>query len=96
MIYGYKPKGELDFPEWSARLRSLYWYVRVESRDKAKRRRYYRYIQKEKLRLAEQGLDQELIKAMCRYLTNLSPSAGYRVSQMMAEEVHQLSIQFVL
>lgn len=54
-------------------LKEYYWHIRVEGRDKAKRRRYYRYVAKEKLRLAEQGIDQKLISGMSIFSPIQSP-----------------------
>jgi len=47
-------------PEWSSKLRNLYWMLRYRRIwDSAGRRRFYRYIAKEKRRLVEQvGVDQ--------------------------------------
>ena len=83
-----------DRPKWSAGLTSLYWHIRVEGRDKAKRRKYYRYVAKEKLRLAELGIDQELIEAVCRYLCRMDRSSGERMLQLMQQARPQLAFKF--
>lgn len=59
-----------DIPNWAGNLTNLYCRLRVSKRNKALRRSYYRKIEKEKLRLAERGINQEKIKAICRYLIN--------------------------
>jgi hypothetical protein len=68
MIYGFRHQGGFELPGWAMQLKHYYWVIRVEGRDKVKRRRYYRYVAKEKLRLAEINIDQELIIAVCRYI----------------------------
>lgn len=58
-----------ELPDWSGRLTNYYCVIRVEKRNKAIRRRYYRKVEKEKLRLAEAGCCQECIRLVCRYLS---------------------------
>jgi|GEM_PF-6454810 len=43
----------VELPEWDTDLRHLYWVIRDEGRIEAKRRRDYRKVETEKLRLAE-------------------------------------------
>jgi len=62
--------------------------------DKVKKRRYYRYVAKEKLRLAEQGFDQDVIKAVCRYLSGLRPNSGVKIISMIQTSPIQLQLQF--
>jgi hypothetical protein len=66
----------------------------VEGKDKAKRRRYYRLISKEKLRLAEKNIDQALINAVCRYLINLGDNKAQKVHQLMGNPQIQLELLF--
>jgi len=94
MIYGFRHQGGFQQPEWAGRLTGLYWFIRVEGRDKAKRRRYYRYVAKEKLRLAEQGIDQELIRRVCRYLAGLNPNNGQQMHSLMIKPPQQLTFDF--
>lgn len=94
MLHGFKPQGEVNLPAWAARLRNYYWYIRVEGRDRAKRRRYYRYVVKEQLRLAEAGIDQELIKAICRYLSSFNKSSAERVLRLLKEPPKQMQLVF--
>ncbi len=56
-------------PDWSGKISNYYVVVRVEGRNKNIRRKYYRLIQKEKLRLAELGICQECIRLVCRFLS---------------------------
>lgn len=58
-------------PEWSGRLCNLYWFLRYHRKyDEAKRRKLYRQIADEKKRLHETGVDAELVRLLCRYLSN--------------------------
>lgn len=61
-------------PEWAGLLANYYVVLRVEGRNKTLRRRYYRLVEREKLRLAVLGIDQHQIKAACRYLSSLNKS----------------------
>lgn len=83
----------VELPEWSENLRHLYWVIRVEGRIEAKRRRYYRKVEKEKLRLAEAGVSQIKIAAVCRYLCGFRNSSTLR--QVLSEPEKQLSFCFL-
>lgn len=52
-------------------LKQLYFILKEQRRNRARRRFYYRKITKEKLRLAELGECQECIKNYCRYLSRV-------------------------
>ncbi len=93
-MYGFHNRGGFDTPPWALKLTHYYWVIRVEGRDKVKRRRYYRYVEKEKLRLAEMGIHQPLILAVCKYLVNLSVVSGNKMHQIMTAEVRQLTFDF--
>lgn len=93
-MHGFHNRGGESLPEWSGLLVNYYWRIRVEGRDKVKRRRYYRYVAKEKLRLAEIGVDQILIKAVCRYLVNFNVISGRKVKELMVIEPKQLTFDF--
>jgi hypothetical protein len=94
MHNGFHNRGGEDLPEWSGLLTNYYWRIRVEGRNKALRRKYYRYVAKEKLRLAESGIDQTLILAVCRYLVNFKTTNGIKVKQLMNTEPKQLVFDF--
>lgn len=68
----YHNNALIDLPDWALPLHYPYWKIRVEGRDNALRRKYYRQIQKIKLNLAEQGHDVEEIRLICRYLVSYS------------------------
>jgi hypothetical protein len=93
MIRLLNPVPVVNIPDWARTLVSHYWRIRVESRDKAKRRRYYRYVEKEKLRLAELGIDQELIRATCRHLSSYSIVSGLRLQQLLDSPTGQMSLK---
>ena len=52
------------------KLYNLYWYIRYYSRNKTKKRKYYRYVAKVKKRLIESGADTEEVRLLCRMLSN--------------------------
>lgn len=49
---------------------NLYWFIRYYKRNKSARRRYYRYVAKERMRLIKLGVDTEEIRLLCRHLSN--------------------------
>ena len=83
-----------ELPHWAGRLANYYWRIRNESRDKAKRRRYYRYIKKEQIRLAESGIDQALLKAVSRHLSVMTAVSARKVEQMLEAPNPQMTFQF--
>jgi hypothetical protein len=94
-MYGFRHQGEMEIPDWvSSELFLWSWQLRVERPKGAKRRKLYRWIYKEKLKLAEQGIDQDLINTTCRYLTSFNPTVGSKMARKMTEDCKQLSINF--
>jgi hypothetical protein len=93
-MYGFKHQPNVETPEWAILLSNYYWRIRNEGRNNVKRRRYYRYIAKEKLRLAESGIDQQLINAVCKYLVSFNVVSGNKLHQLMIAESVQLSFDF--
>lgn len=94
MLNGFHNRGGEDLPEWAGLLTNYYWRIRVEGRNKVLRRKYYRYVAKEKLRLAESGVDQILIVAVCRYLSDFNIVSGRKVKELMSIEPKQLVFDF--
>ncbi len=94
MSYIPKTKEYFEKPLWSGRLTNYYWVIRNEGRNKAKRRMYYRLVAKEKLRLAEQNIDQELIDAVCKYLCTYAIVCGRRMQDLMVNVPKQRSFDF--
>ncbi|WP_148225268.1 hypothetical protein [Methylovorus sp. MP688] len=66
----------------------------MEGRDKAKRRKYYRLISKEKLRLAELGINQKVILQVCRYLSTLKIRDGLLIVDLLESTYVQLCLDF--
>lgn len=94
MNSGFNPQVNVDLPDWANLLKNYYWRIRVEGRDKVKKRRYYRYVTKEKLRLAESGIDQQLINAVCRYLSSFNVISANKLRQLLIAQSPQLSFDF--
>jgi hypothetical protein len=58
-------------------LKTLYWHVRnIRPYQTALRRKLYRYIEQERKRLHEAGVDPELTRLYCRHLSNLRNRAA--------------------
>lgn len=94
-LYGFHNQGVNRRPSWvTYELHLWYFMLRVEKPKGAKRRKLYRWIAKEKLRLAEMGIDQELIEATCRYLSGYSVVAGKRMIELMDAPIVQLRLDF--
>lgn len=95
MLNGFHHQGVNRRPEWvSSNLHLWYWILRVEKPRGARRRKLYRWIAKEKLRLAEMNIDQELIEATCRYLSSYSAVSGRRMLELMDRPIVQMSFEF--
>lgn len=88
----FDQRNYIDLPLWADSLRFHYWVIRVEGRNQAKRRKAYRQLKLQKIKLAESGICQQLINAVCRYLKTLTASAAARVRNLMRCEVKQLSL----
>lgn len=90
----------MNFPIWASRLTSMYVYLRIGRRNKALRRQYYREIQAEKLRLAEEGVNQEKIRQACRFLSSVACVRNYqcdhcrRIREFVMSEDSQLVLSF--
>lgn len=81
-------------PEWASQLNNYYWRVRVQYRNKTTRRKYYRLIQREKLRLAEAGISMHKINAVCKYLVSLKEVNADRMHIALESEPQQLTFDF--
>lgn len=93
-VYGFRHQGLVDLPPWAGTLKGYYWIIRVEGRNIAKRRKFYRKVEKEKLKLAEEGIDQRLIINVCRYLRTLSKGDEERLVKLYDNPTLQLSFDF--
>lgn len=58
-------------------LRNLYWRLRAERRDSARRRYWYRRIRAERYALSRGGTDPELMRLYCRYLATPTNQKAY-------------------
>lgn len=87
-------RGYVDLPDWSSNLKLPYWKIRIEGRNKAIRRKCYRQIQAEKLRLVELGYDIETINAICRYLSSFRLSSATKLMGLLNTEAVQLKLPF--
>lgn len=87
-----------DLPEWTINLRPLYACLRAYKRNKTLRRSYYRKIEKEKLRLAEEGINQEKIRLACRFLASFSCVRNYQCDacKRMYNSLFSIDEQMVL
>lgn len=86
---------EIHLPPWvSENLFLWYWQIRVEKPKGARRRKLYRWIAKEKLRLAELGIEQELIDVVCKYLSCYSVISGQKMTNMMRISGRQMCLDF--
>ena len=57
---GFTHRALTDLPKWADGLKLPYWRIRVEGRNKRLKRKCYREIRTEKLRLVEFGIDADL------------------------------------
>jgi hypothetical protein len=73
-------------------LKLLYAVLKEQKRNQAKRRFYYRKIEREKLRLAELGECQECIKNYCRYLANIG--FNFSLKNCLICESSQIAFNF--
>ena len=84
----------VDLPVWSQNLANYYVVIRVHGRNKAVRRRWYRKVEKEKLRLAELGIYQPHIIAVARYLASVRYTRCVQLNQMLVEPLCQSCFDF--
>lgn len=59
------------------KLNKFYWRIRY-TRNKSEKRKYYRYVLKEKKRLIESGVDMEYLRLYCRALSSRLNSPAER------------------
>lgn len=52
-----------------SKLNNFYWHIRY-TRKASEKRKYYRYVLKEKKRLIESGVDMEYLRLYCRALSS--------------------------
>jgi hypothetical protein len=93
-MYGFKRKGDLELPQWSHTLKNHYVSIRVDGRNATVKRRHYRAVEKEKLRLAELGICQQQILACCRYLSAFTKQSEARLKDAIEYDSKQLKLPF--
>lgn len=85
-------RGMVDLPDWAHPLYAPYWRIRVDGRNKALRRKFYRSVEKLKLKLVENGHDLELVEAICRYLVNHRKTSAAVVQSLLDKPNPQLRL----
>lgn len=93
-MHGFHHNALVDLPEWANLLTNHYWRIRVEGRNKTIRRRHYRYVRAEKLRLVEAGICPHKINAVCKYLVSLKQINANRLHVVFQAEFKQLTFDF--
>lgn len=91
-MLGFQHRSIISLPTWSYKLSNLYYIIRVEGRDTSKRRKAYRDIQKEKLRLVEAGIDVLDVVAVCKYLVSLKQINADRLKRSITRDKKQLTL----
>lgn len=66
-----------QLPEWTGLLRNYYVSLRLARRGSSLQRAYYRKVQAEKLRLAEEGVCQQKIRTACRFMASQACMRDY-------------------
>lgn len=78
------------------KLQNLYWHIR-NTRNLSKKRKLYRYVEKEKKRLIEElGFDSEEVRLMCRALSKSHCEHAERNLKNYREQLRQLISVFAL
>lgn len=93
-MYGFRHRAIASVPSWALNLKQSYFLIRVENRNKTLVRKYYRRIQKEKLKLVELGIDYAQINAVCKYLISLKQANADRLDISLQTEIRQLTFDF--
>lgn len=91
---GFTHRALIDLPKWADVLKQPYWRIRVEGRNKRLKRKCYRDIRIEKLRLVELGIDAELINAVCKYLVSHKQVNANRLKAVLETPMKQMSFNF--
>jgi hypothetical protein len=93
-MYGFHHRAGADLPSWANVLKGHYWVIRVEARNKAKKRKHYRMVRAEKLRLVESGVCVSEVNAVCKYLVSMKQVNADRLKATFSTEIKQLSFDF--
>ncbi len=82
----------IEIPKWAGNLKFPYWMIRVEGRNQASRRRFYRALLRERLRLVEIGIPIEHVDAVCKYLVSHRQSNADNLKKVLSEPIRQLCL----
>jgi len=94
-MFGFHNRSVADLPPWSNALNNYYWRVRVEGRNKTTRRKFYRLIRAERLRLVELGVDAAQINAVCKYLVSMKQVNADRLHvALQSEKCDELNLRY--
>ncbi len=91
---GFNNRSCGDVPAWANLLNNYYWRIRVEGRNKSLRRKYYRKVRAERLRLLESGVPLSHINVVCKYLVSLKQVNAERMAIELQAESKQLAFDF--
>ncbi len=91
---GFTHRSSIDVPDWARLLSNYYWRIRVDGRNKTIRRKYYRKVRAERLRLLESGIPLSHINVVCKYLVSLKQINAERMALELQAEFKQLSFDF--
>jgi hypothetical protein len=94
IMQGFHHRGHVELPKWATVLHQPYWFIRVEGRNKSKRRKQYRIVENVKLDLVEAGHCPELVNAICRYLSNHRKTSASEVQRLLDNPNPQLPLFF--
>jgi hypothetical protein len=93
-MYGFTNRAIADVPKWATLLSNYYYRIRVEGRNKSLRRKFYRLVRIEKLRLLESGVPMSQINCVCKYLVSLKQINAERMTIELESDSKQLSFDF--
>lgn len=89
---GFDDSTHVEIPDWAHCLYGSYWRIRVEGKNKALQRKYYRRVEKLKLQLVEAGHDLELVEAICSYMSTLKKTSAVKLRHHLAHPTPQLRL----
>lgn len=91
-INGFHHRAIAPVPDWAINLKHYYFLIRVCCRNKTTRRKTYRKIRIERLRLTELGYETAQINAVCKYLVSLKQINADRL--VIALQARQIQTSF--
>ena len=94
LVSGFNNRSIGEVPPWANLLSNYYWRIRVEGRNKSLRRKYYRKVREERLRLLESGIPLSHINVVSKYLVSLKQVNAKRMAVELQAESKQLCFNF--